>query len=136
MFRGRRGTSYIVEASLVYPMITAVTVMLLAAAVYIYGLTAACSDLNRMVRRSAGMQSCTVFYNEVDGIDRGRISVIQSGGILSEKVSAAYNSSYINNIIFRIVHDNEYRAEAYVICEAEMLWNQQAAENAAEKIRG
>lgn len=136
MAGSRRGTSYIVEASLIYPMIVAVTVMLLAAAVYLYGLTAACSDLNRSVRRAAGERSGTVFYNESD---QGKLSgspVTESEGLLFKKVSATSEKTYTSSILFKILRKNKYRAEVYVISEVDVLWNRQAVEHAAEILTG
>ena len=134
MLRNSRGTSYIVEASLIYPMIVAVTIKLLAAAVYIYGLTAACSDLNRTVRREAGERSFTVFYNEEDDLKGNRVPVSETGGILYKKVSAVSRKSYVSRVIFSMNRENEYKAESYVISEADTLWNRQAVKNAIGKL--
>ena len=135
MFRSRRGTSYIVEASLIYPVIVAVTVMLLAVTVYIYGLTAACSDLNRVVRREAGKKSATVFYNETEDPDTVGRAVAEEEGILFKKVTAVSERSYVSNIVFRVLCKNQYRAEAYVICEADTLWNRQAVGHAVDTLK-
>lgn len=135
MIRSRRGTSYIVEASLIYPMIVAVTIMLMAAAVYIYGMTAAASDLNRTVRREAGERSHTVYYNEADDMKGNRVPVSESGGFLSKKITAVSNHLYVSNIVFRIRSRNEYKAEAYVISEADILWNRQVVKDAVDKIK-
>ena len=124
------------EASLIYPMIVAVTVMLLAAAVYFYGMTAAASDLNRTVRREAGERSKTVFYNEADNIKENRTPVSESGSLLNNKVSAVSRHSYVNSIVFKIRQQNEYKAEAYVISEAGILWNLQVAKNAVDQVKG
>ena len=136
MLRSRRGTSYLVEASLIYPMIVAVTVMLLAAAVYFYGMAAAASDLNRTVRREAGERSDTVYYNEDDDMKTNRIPVTESDGLLSKKVSAVSRNSYVNSIVFRIRHSDEYKAEACVISEVDTLWNLKVAKDALGKITG
>lgn len=136
MLRSRRGTSYLVEASLIYPMIVAVTVMLLAAAVYFYGMAAAASDLNRTVRREAGKRSDTVYYNEDDDMKTNRIPVTESDGLLSKKVSAVSRNSYVSSIVFRIRHSDEYKAEAYVISEVDTLWNLKVAKDALGKITG
>ena len=124
------------EASLIYPMIVAVTVMLLAAAVYFYAMTAAASDLNRTVRREAGERSKTVFYNEADDIKENRIPVSESGSFLYHKVSAVSRHTYVNNIVFKIRKQNEYKAEAYVISEVGTLWNLQVMKNAADQVQG
>ncbi len=135
MLRSRRGISYIAEASLIYPVIVAVTILLLAAAVYIYGLTAACADMNRTVRRAAGEKSFTVFYNEEDDLKGKRVPVMESGGFLFKKVSAVSRKSYVSRIVFSMSGENEYRAEAFVISEADELWNRQAVGNAVETIK-
>ena len=120
------------EASLIYPMIVAVTVMLLAAAVYFYGMAAAASDLNRMVRREAGERSDTVYYNEDDDMKNNRIPVNESDGLLSKKVSAVSRNSFVSNIVFRMSHREEYRAEAFVISEVDTLWNLQVIKDALD----
>ena len=132
MIRSRRGTSYLVEASLVYPVIVAVTVMLLACAVCFYGMTAASSDLNRTVRREAGKKSNTVYYNEADDMMGIQIPVSESAGLFGRKVAAVSRHSYVSSIIFRINRQNEYKAEAYVICEADTLWNRQVVKDAVD----
>lgn len=135
MLRSRRGTSYIVEASLIYPVIVAVTVMLLAAAVYMYGLTAACSDLNRAVRREAGKRSATVFYNEAEDAETDSRTVNETEGILFKKVTAVSEKSYESNFLFRVLYKNQYQAEAYVINEADTLWNRQAVGHAVDMLK-
>lgn len=132
--RSRRGGSYIVEASLIYPIIAAVTVMLLAAAVYMYSLTAACSDLNRAVRREAGSASRTVFYNENDPMSRRMPQLSRSGGPLSGRAEAVMNRSYVWNLVFAVNDDNAYKAEACIISEADTLWKRQAVKHAAEAL--
>ena len=134
MFRSRRGTSYIVEASLIYPVIVAVTVMLLAGAVYFYGLTAAASDQNRAVRREAGERSDTVYYNEADERKKNRMPVAESGGIFGKKVTVTSASAFQNRILFNIAYKGEYTAEAHVISEADTLWNRQVIKNALGSI--
>ena len=135
MIRSRRGTSYIVEASLIYPMIVAVTIILLAAAVYFYGMAAAASDLNRTVRREAGERSDTVYYNETDDMKNNRLPVSDSGSLFGRKVSVVSQGSFVNSIVFRMNHRNEYKAEAYVISEANILWNRQVVKNAVDDLK-
>ena len=124
------------EASLIYPMIVAVTVMLLAAAVYFYGLTAAASDLNRTVRREAGERSDTVYYNETDDMKNNRLPVSDSGTLFGRKVSVVSRRSYVSSIVFRMSSNNEYKTEAYVISEADILWNRRVVKNAVDELTG
>ena len=130
--RSRRGSAYIVEASFIFPVIIAVTVMLLAAAVYIYGLTALCSDMNRAVRRSAGEEARTVFYSEHDGMSRKNIPVSLEKGIITGSASAYAEKNIKGYVIFNISRTNKYTAETVLVNEAEVLWNIQAVKNAVQ----
>lgn len=121
---------------MIFPMIVAVTIMMLAAAVYIYGLTSSCSDYNRLVRREAGVRSDTVFYNETTGPKTGIAEIEESGGLFFKKVSVLSKSSYVSSVIFSMKKKNEYKAEAFVICEAKELWNRQVVGNAVEDLTG
>ena len=131
MLRSRRGAAYIVEAAFIYPMIIAVTVLLLAAAVYIYGLTAACSDMNRAVRRSAGTEAHTVYYSENDGMRGKNIAVTANKGLITGTAEASTYRNYRGRVYFDISRKNRFRAETVLVNESQVLWDMQAVKNAA-----
>ncbi len=133
--RSRRG-SYFVEASLIYPVSIVITVMLIAAAMYFYSLTASCSDAGRTVRRLAGEESGTVYYSRDTGSIRSGIQGKKESGILSGRFHASYGQTFVNQILFPLSANGSYEAESPILCEAEHIWKRQVAEHAAEDIAG
>ena len=132
MIMSRRGSAYIVEASFIFPVIIAVTVLLLAAAVYIYGLTAACSDMNRAVRRSAGEEARTVYYSENDGMSGKNVAVDVDKGLITGSVSASAERNFTGYVVYDISRHNTYKAETVLVNEAELLWDYQVVKNAVK----
>ena len=108
------------EASLIYPVIIAVTVILLAVAMFFYNMTAQLSDMHRCVRRNAGEQSGTVFYGE-DIIPASSFTMAGRNGLLSDSVTAESGGWFRADRVFFISESVTYGAKANVICEMDTV---------------
>lgn len=132
--RHSKNGSAMVEASLVFPMIIAAVVLFIAAAVYMYGLAAGVSDLNRSVRRASGESAGTVMYGDELISGSGGFHVSSSEKPEGVKCTAEFTDAFDHFYIFSADKDHAFKAGSDGVREAAVILDKQAAENVYEAI--
>ena len=129
--RSRKGT-YIVEATMIYPIIVVVTVMLIAISLYIYNCCAAYSDMSRDMKRLAGFEAGTVTYSDTDEFGgEGDYDVSVENGLLSKKYAAVIDTEYRNNFVIKTDHMASFSFKSDVLNEAGLIWDEEFAKDMA-----
>lgn len=130
----RRGSVF-VEASLIYPVIIVITVLLIAIAMYFYGMAARLSDMNRSARRAAGEESGTVYYAEETGLGLPSFETRTEQSLLSKSIVIDSQSRFQNRLLFALDGTHNSHVEAAVLCEADLIRLKQTAGDVFEAIR-
>ncbi len=124
------------EASLVYPVIIAVTIILMGVTMFFYNMTAQLSDMNRCVRRTAGEQSGTVFYGEDIRESAASFTMTELRGLLSDSITAEGNGWFRADKVFSVSESVSYGARAGVVCEMETVRLKQGIGNVIGNVTG
>lgn len=120
MKNNKKGSAF-VEASLIYPVIIVITLMMMSVSLFFYSINAQISDMNRCVRRTAGEESGTVFYGEDVQTTGGGFVVTCRNGLLSETVRAESGRTFYNTVLFAVGGTLSPAAQADVVCEVDLL---------------
>lgn len=123
-----------VEASLVFPMIIAAAVLFIAAAAYMYGVTAGVSDLNRSVRRASGEGAGTVLYGGETDAGMSSFGLSSSETLTGVKCTACLSDAFDHFYIFSIDERHEIKAGSDGVRETAVILDKQAAGNVFKAI--
>lgn len=146
---GRRG-SQIAEASLVYPLIIAVSIISIALMTHFSmcaeGSAAMCMDVRAMadesaqvVIRASDAEDPESFQNdsrENTEYDIKEYDIQESRGLLYKKLKGSYSAEFAVNGIFDISGGNVYSSERSCVSEADLIWKRQLLEDIAGGFAG